>query len=68
MTAAPVTAESLTAPAIMGYLADHPDGVKLGELETHFDGRRSVLRPILAEMITDKKVRKDAKLKLYFTA
>ena len=73
MTAKPVTAESVpaesvTAAAIMGYLADRPDGAKLGELETHFGGRRSVLRPILAEMITDKKVRKDAKSKLYFAA
>ena len=68
VTAEPVPAESLTAAAIMGYLADRPDGAKLGELETHFDGRRNVLRPILAEMITDKKVRKDAKLKRYFTA
>jgi hypothetical protein len=67
VTAKPVPAEPMTAAAIMGYLADRPDGVKLGELETHFDGRRNVLRPILAEMITDKKVRKDAKLKLYFT-
>ena len=68
VTAEPVPAESLTAAAIMGYLADRPDGAKLGELETHFDGRRNVLRPILAELITDKKVRKDAKLKRYFTA
>ena len=52
----------------MSYLADRPDGTKLGELETRFGGRRSVLRPILNEMITDEKVRKDAKLKLYFAA
>ena len=56
------------AAAIMGYLADHPDGAKLGEMETHFGERRNVLRPVLDEMITDKKVRKDAELKLYFAA
>ena len=63
-----VPAEQVTAAAIMGYLADRPDGAKLGELETHFGGNRDVLRPILDEMITDKKLRKDAKLKLYFAA
>ncbi len=63
-----VPAEQVTAAAIMGYLADRPEGAKLGELETHFGGNRDVLRPILDEMITDKKLRKDAKLKLYFAA
>ncbi len=66
--AEPAPAEPVTAAAIMGYLADRPDGVKLGELETHFGGRRNGLRPILDEMITDKKVRKDAELKLFFAA
>ncbi len=58
----------MTAAAVISYLADRPDGAKLGELETHFGGRRNVLRPILNEMITDKKVRKDAELKRYFAA
>ena len=66
--AEPVPAEPVTAAAIMGYLADRPDGAKLGELETHFGGNRDVLRPILDELITDKKLRKDAKSKLYFAA
>ena len=66
--AEPVPAEPVTAAAIMGYLADRPDGAKLGELETHFGGNRDVLKPILDEMITDKKLRKDAKSKLYFAA
>ena len=68
VAAEPAPAEPVTAAAIMSYLADRPDGAKLGELETHFGGRRNVLRPILDEMITDKKVRKDAELKLYFAA
>ena len=68
VAAEPAPAETVMAAAIMSYLADHPDGAKLGEMETHFGERRNVLKPVLDEMITDKKVRKDAELKLYFAA
>jgi hypothetical protein len=66
--AKPAPAEPVTAAAITGYLADRPDGVKLKELETRFGGDPDVLRPILDEMITDKKLRKDEESKLYFAA
>ena len=68
VSAEPVSAEPVSATAITGYLADRPDGVKLKELEAHFGGDRNVLQPILDEMITDKKLRKDAESKLYFAA
>lgn len=52
--------------AVFGYLADHPDGVRLVELEDHFGTLRIRLAPILNRLIQENKARKDVEHKLYF--
>lgn len=57
-----------TTAAVFRYLANHPDGVKLTELEAHFGTPRIVLARILSKMIADNRVRKDEKTRRYFAA
>ncbi len=64
--AQPVTADAKMASAVLGYLADHPGGAKLAELQARLKAPRMALVGILNEMIGDKRVRKDGKLRRYF--
>ena len=61
-------ARPVSAVTALGYLANHPDGVKLTELEASFNTPRIVLARILSEMIADNRVRRDEKTRLYFAA
>jgi hypothetical protein len=62
----PAPAAPEIATAILGYLADRPAGVKLTELQAHLSAPRMELVRMLNAMITDKRVHKDEKLRLYF--
>ena len=62
-------AEARGAPTdgtIFSYLADHPDGVRLIELEAHFGTARIRLAQNLNRLIEANKARKDEDRKLYF--
>ncbi|TAK29826.1 MAG: hypothetical protein EPO21_20415 [Chloroflexota bacterium] len=52
--------------AVFSYLADHPDGLRLVDLEEHFGTIRIRLAPILSRLIQENKVRKAEDRKLYF--
>jgi hypothetical protein len=56
----------LSEDEIMGYLEDHPDGVRFGEVEAYFDAPRENVRDILDELVEDSKARRDDERKLYF--
>ena len=66
--AKPRRGQPASVTAISSYLADHPGGVKLAELEGQFSSPRSVLSRILKEMIADHAVRREEKTRLYFAA
>ncbi|MBI4317322.1 MAG: hypothetical protein HY675_02435 [Chloroflexi bacterium] len=62
-------AQAQEAPSdedVFSYLADHPDGVRLIELEAHFGTPRIRLVPTITRLIEQNKARKDEELKLYF--
>jgi hypothetical protein len=50
---------------IIGYLEDHPDGVRAGEVEAYFDVPREEARDILDQLVEDKKARRDDERKMY---
>lgn len=61
--------EAATLPsdeAVFSYLADHPDGLRLVELEEHFGTPRIRLKDILNRLIDENKARKDDERKLFF--
>ena len=65
----PATREPHGAPtdeAVFAYLADHPDGLRLVELEEHFGTQRIRLVPILTRLIQENKACKEEERKLYF--
>ena len=66
--AKPARGKPASVTAISSYLADHPDGVKMAELQGEFSSSRSVLSRILKEMIADHTARQEQKSRLYFAA
>lgn len=61
--------EAATVPpdeSVFSYLADHPDGLRLVELEEHFGTLRIRLKDILNRLIEQNKARKDDERKLFF--
>ena len=57
--------EELSEDEIMGYLEDHSDGVRLGELEAYFDAPRQDVREVLDQLVDENKARRDDKQKMY---
>jgi hypothetical protein len=53
---------------VAGYLSDHPDGVRLRDLEAYFDVPRRELREVVNELIEDDRARRDPERQLYFAA
>jgi hypothetical protein len=53
---------------VIGYLSDHPDGLRLRDLEAYFDVPRRELREIVNELIEHHRVRRDPERQLYFAA
>ena len=53
---------------VLSYLQDHPDGVRLGELQAYFDAPRHELREILDDLVDDNKVRRDEEHRAYLPA
>jgi gas vesicle structural protein len=51
---------------IFAYLEDHPEGLRLGEMESYFDVPRHELGEIVEELIDDGRVQRDDDQKLYY--
>ncbi|MBI4507682.1 MAG: hypothetical protein HY691_19295 [Chloroflexi bacterium] len=52
--------------AIFAHLADHPDGLRTVDLETHFGLARIQLVQVLNRLIEQNRVRRDQERRLYF--
>ena len=59
---------SLDEGQVLSYLEDHPNGVRLGELQAYFDAPRHELREILDDLVDDNKVRRDEEHRAYLPA
>lgn len=53
---------------VAGYLSDHPEGVRLGDLQAYFDAPRKDLSDALEELVEDNRVRRDEERRLYLPA
>jgi hypothetical protein len=58
----------LTNDQVMGYLEDHPEGLRLGELQAYFNAPRDKVQEVMTELEDENQVRQDEEHRLYFPA
>lgn len=51
---------------IFAYLEDHPEGLRLGEMESYFDVPRHEIAEIVDELVQNERVQRDDNQKLYY--
>jgi len=49
-----------------GYLEDHPEGARLGEMSAYFEAPRREMSRVVEELVDDGRARQDEKRGLYF--
>ena len=59
---------SLDEGQVLSYLEDHPNGVRLGEMQAYFDAPRHEVKEILDDLVADDQVRQDDQRRVYFPA
>jgi hypothetical protein len=59
----------LPAPEeVVGYLSDHPEGVRLGDMEAFFDVPRRELGEVVNQLVEEGRARRDDERRTYFAA
>jgi hypothetical protein len=53
---------------VLGYLSDHPEGLRLGEIAAFFDAPRRAFGDILNRLVDQDKARRDDERKIYLPA
>lgn len=53
---------------VAGYLSEHPEGLRMGEMEAFFNAPRQELGPIVNRLVDDDRARQDEELRMYFPA
>jgi len=53
---------------IQGYLEDHPDGARLGEISAYFEAPRREMSRVVDALIDDGRARQDQKRGLYYSS
>ena len=53
---------------VHGYLEDHPDGARLGEIAAYFDAPRRELSRVVDELVDDGRARHDEERRRYLAA
>jgi hypothetical protein len=51
--------QELTQDQVMGYLEDHPDGVRMGDLQSYFNAPRDQVQDVVGELVDDQRARRD---------
>ncbi len=49
----------LSQREVMGYLENHPDGVRLGEMQAYFDAPRDRLQEMLSSLVNEDQAREE---------
>jgi hypothetical protein len=60
--------QELTRDEVMGYLQDHPEGLRLGELQAYFNAPRNEVQEVVSDLENDNEVRQDEEHRLYYPA
>ena len=55
-----------SADEVYSYLADHDEGLRLGEVSAYFDAPRPEMSRVVNELVDDGRVRQDEERRLYF--
>lgn len=53
---------------VYGYLEDHPDGARLGEMSAYFEAPRREMSRMVEELVDDGRARQDERRGLYLPA
>ena len=57
-----------SADDVFGYLEDHPDGARLGEISAYFEAPRRETSRVVNELVDDGRARQDEDRGVYFPA
>jgi hypothetical protein len=57
-----------SADDVHGYLEDHPDGARLGEIAAYFDAPRREMSRVVDELVDDGRARHDEERRRYLAA
>ena len=60
--------QELTPDQVMGYLEDHPEGLRLGELQAYFNAPRNEVQEVMSDLEEDDRVRQDEEHRLFYPA
>lgn len=60
--------QELSEDQVVGYLEDHPDGVRLGELQSYFNSPRNKVQEVVNQLVDDDKARRDDENKVIYPA
>jgi len=55
-----------SADDVYNYLAEHDDGLRLGEISAYFDAPRQEMSRVVNELVDDGRARQDEERRLYF--
>jgi gas vesicle structural protein len=55
----------VTPDDVEAYLADHPEGVRMGDLQAYFDAPRSEISDALNQLVDEHRARLDEERRLY---
>jgi hypothetical protein len=58
----------LTRDEVMGYLQDHPEGLRLGEMQAFFNAPRNEVQDVVNQLVDDDEARQDEEHRLYYPA
>jgi hypothetical protein len=57
-----------SADEVYSYLADHREGLRLGEMSAYFDAPRREMSRVVGELVDDGRARQDEEQRRYFVA
>lgn len=60
--------QELTQDQVAGYIEDHPDGVRLGELQSYFNAPRDEVQEVVSELVDENKARRDDQNRVIYPA
>ena len=60
--------QELNQDQVVGYLEDHPDGVRLGELQSYFNAPRDDVQEVVSELVDENKARRDDQNRVIYPA
>lgn len=55
-----------SADDVYGYLTDHQEGARVGEISAYFDAPRQEVSQVVNDLVDDGRVRQDENRRLYF--